>query len=580
MQNALAVYLFAIYYARLFAAPDTTGTALTEGFDTRCSRLGFSLDQGQQFIRAWSRAAFYRASALQAIIKQVGDWQVLGTAIYSHWYSVTFWPNQSLLDPEQRDWFLLALRRLAELAQSELNYPLAFQGNLQSFTLLTHRRRQNPFIPVPDPAKHPLPAELPTQQLSVDAQGHVVLQQADQSRPVQLNLPMAQTNDLLEAMATYFSEADSAALATVLADQAEQEDISQLTALLSESGCPLLLRPQLRPVQTAADQAPSRPGWDLTLVNSADQSFCYAGPLSRGLDIFHNDLSDLLRDCLKRDDLWAFDGNPDRIFALSIYYHRVIFAAPGRSGLAWSSAGSGLDWAGHKEQGRQTRRDPDLEPAKIDVQEQLSLNARDNQLVYTRQLRHQGRTNCIYELPWHLKTLLEALNPADFTRIRGNPPDAQADLRDLKRYKIHLYTYQGSSCIISGGYDQLSLPEKWPEFIASVFDLLQTYTLGDLFDPALFHTPLRRQSDLAFYYVSFNLNQAYDEGKTYCYLAKGTEYRPGDWVVVPTGPGNRETPARIVSVVYRQAADAPYPVSKLKLILRKYESKPDLGEQS
>ena len=55
----------------------------------------------------------------------------------------------------------------------------------------------------------------------------------------------------------------------------------------------------------------------------------------------------------------------------------------------------------------------------------------------------------------------------------------------------------------------------------------------------------------------------------YSYRLEDQEIHAGDYVLVPTGPTNRETMARVVSVGRYRAEVVPYPVDKAKFIIRK-----------
>lgn len=59
--------------------------------------------------------------------------------------------------------------------------------------------------------------------------------------------------------------------------------------------------------------------------------------------------------------------------------------------------------------------------------------------------------------------------------------------------------------------------------------------------------------------------------KEYCYLADTDEYEVGEFVVVPVGKGNHEAIGMIKSISYGQEKEAPFPISEIKHILRKYD---------
>ena len=66
-------------------------------------------------------------------------------------------------------------------------------------------------------------------------------------------------------------------------------------------------------------------------------------------------------------------------------------------------------------------------------------------------------------------------------------------------------------------------------------------------------------------------NVEFEEGgRTYCYLADSDEYSVGDLVVVPAGRDNHEAVARIESIEYHPAEEAPFPIEKTKRIIRKH----------
>ena len=68
--------------------------------------------------------------------------------------------------------------------------------------------------------------------------------------------------------------------------------------------------------------------WDLTLTNDENEKICLTGSLiSRPLDP-EEYLSDVIRKNLGRDDLFAFDGNPDEITRIEVNYHRLTKMKP------------------------------------------------------------------------------------------------------------------------------------------------------------------------------------------------------------------------------------------------------------
>ena len=78
----------------------------------------------------------------------------------------------------------------------------------------------------------------------------------------------------------------------------------------------------------------------------------------------------------------------------------------------------------------------------------------------------------------------------------------------------------------------------------------------------------KKPDELIFCDVTFD-----SSNRTYCYLADTDEYEAGDKVVVLAGKEQREAIVEVVSVRYITADKAPYPLDKIKHILRKHTVK-------
>lgn len=64
-------------------------------------------------------------------------------------------------------------------------------------------------------------------------------------------------------------------------------------------------------------------------------------------------------------------------------------------------------------------------------------------------------------------------------------------------------------------------------------------------------------------------------GKEYCYLSD-EDYEPGEFVIVPAGPDNRPKVVRIESVEYHPTNEAPYPLDRIKRIIRRFNKETDM----
>lgn len=128
---------FAVKYLKRYSQKTTCGHEVEEGFADECFALGFVMDCGQSFTAAYPKAhAFYDYAHLGAVIDEVTDVQLLGSAIFSEWRYITHWSmGESLLSNKHRHWFIIAFSRLAALTAEEESKP----NKIDRITLDYHR---------------------------------------------------------------------------------------------------------------------------------------------------------------------------------------------------------------------------------------------------------------------------------------------------------------------------------------------------------------------------------------------------------------------------------------------------------
>lgn len=285
--------------------------------------------------------------------------------------------------------------------------------------------------------------------------------------------------------------------------------------------------------------------WELTLTNEQGQRFWYRGSLVADRCEGTDALSDMIRAALGRNDLFVFDGNPDRVERIELSYHRYACVKAKNTPPA-----SGFD------------------QAVIDHREHLVLDRAAETVRLVRDIAPGCKVTLDCRIPGDVARFLDGIRLDAFSVVKGNPPDVIDDPKGSRDYALALLTKHGIKREVSGSYDRDGLPTDWAEFIEGVFDLLSYYDTGEIFSGRYYAEPRRRKSDLIFCHVALG-----QWGSTYSYLAQTDDYAEGDWVVVPVGHKNRETLGRIESITYRQPEDAPYPLDKIKTILRKSERK-------
>lgn len=82
-----------------------------------CEAMGFEMDCGEGFGEKYGGASF-DSVRLKRVIGEVDDIMLLGSAIYSRWRYFNHWAYsaEDILEPKNREWFIIALTRLKELA--------------------------------------------------------------------------------------------------------------------------------------------------------------------------------------------------------------------------------------------------------------------------------------------------------------------------------------------------------------------------------------------------------------------------------------------------------------------------------
>jgi len=246
---------------------------------------------------------------------------------------------------------------------------------------------------------------------------------------------------------------------------------------------------------------------------------------------------------LNRDDLFVFDGNPDRVEDLTVKYHRISKIKP-------KEVPEGASW----------------EYVTWEYWEELKIERENETLTHIKQIAEHCKQTNVYEVEGGVSNLLDAIYPEIFDYMPDVPDDIVDNLNEVRNYEIVLHSKHGEERQISGYFDKYGLPEEWADFIDKVYNFMAFYGVGELFNEAYYNKPRRRKSDYIFCDVVF------EEGcKTYCYIADDDSYEVDDMVLVTADKDNHEAIVRIVDKNYYTAENAPFPVDKAKHIIRLVE---------
>lgn len=252
-----------------------------------CEALGFPMDCGHAFSEKYGMAAS-KYDELDRIIDEVTDIGLLGSAIYSQWRYFNHWAYDaaSILEPENRAWFILALSRLAILSGEN---PFIFTGELKKIRIVSNRLGYGP-CPEPD--------EEVEQHITINSEGRVwfsayVFRQHrnghyEKSRTQNLKVGKETADKIMATFTAYFSNEYDEVFATDIGD------------------------------------------WNMELTNTEGKTYKFRGSLCSDFEVQGIDLSDLLRDSLGMPDLYVFDGNnkPDVVNRIEILYHRITKIKP------------------------------------------------------------------------------------------------------------------------------------------------------------------------------------------------------------------------------------------------------------
>lgn len=116
------IHDFAIDLLEKFQNPDIQEWQIVDdfSFEGTCTSLGFEMDCGEGIVEKFrDRGAFDEWRVLERGICRIDDIVAIGSAIFSKWSYFNQWagPDESILEPDNKKWFIIALTRLEELTR-------------------------------------------------------------------------------------------------------------------------------------------------------------------------------------------------------------------------------------------------------------------------------------------------------------------------------------------------------------------------------------------------------------------------------------------------------------------------------
>lgn len=286
--------------------------------------------------------------------------------------------------------------------------------------------------------------------------------------------------------------------------------------------------------------------WEMTITNTDNVSYHFRGSLCAGCSDKLDNVSSTIRLGLEMPKLLVFDGmaKSDRIERIVVDYHRITKIKP-------SIIPENSTW----------------EYAIWNYSEQIAIDRKNEVLEHIQNIGNGCHVSRKYHVEEGVAALLDDIGTDEFfAHTEGNPPDVIINPLETKGYKITVDYLYGEQKILTGTFDKNGLPDDFSSFAETVFNFMRFYGMGEILDRVVYGKPLRKQRDYIFCNVQFD-----DYGKTYCYMTEDDTLEAGDYVVVPTGKDNHEIIAQIESIEYHPAEDAPFPLDKIKRVIRKYD---------
>lgn len=501
--NEKQIHDFAIKWLEKYKAPKIIDREVEENFAEECFALGFEMDCGSSLKEAYlDKNVLDDYVQFKAVIDQISDVKFLGTAILSKWRGITHWSyNESLLSERNRPWFIIAFERLAYLAETNDVYPLPFQGEAKKIRIISNNVSYGPA---------PSPDEEVEQRLTLSSDGRVWfsgynfdygIDHYTIGRKFQFKLDQEKVDIIFAVFSRFFAGNFEDVFAT---------DIGS---------------------------------WEMTITNEDGRTFEFAGSLCAQYEIDGMDLSDLLREELGIENLFAFDGNdkPDAVNRITIDYNR------------------------HKKIKLNAPLGENVEGVVWDYSERIEIDRALEKLTYRQNIGSDCIVTREYQVKGGIADLLDRFDADDlFSYTEGSPDDAIENPIESRNYSITIDFKKGSQRIVTGSFDKKGLPEDWPELAEEIYSFISFYGHGEVLNPYNYKKTKRREGDYIICSVAFENN-----GKNYYYLAKDDVYKVGDFVFVPSSVDGDMTTVRIEKIEYFNEESVPYPVAKMKHIIRK-----------
>lgn len=209
--------------------------------------------------------------------------------------------------------------------------------------------------------------------------------------------------------------------------------------------------------------------------------------------------------------------------------------------------------------------------------EYLTINGKTKTIEFSREFENGNKVYHKYEVGECIDILLSYFeNNRVFERMELEEADlcssismeeeidAGLPVSEESYYSLTIYYENDKEKELGGIFDFIGLPDNYDEFINAVSDFLKIYNEGDIFDKKFYYKGKGCKGKYMFASVVFP-----GTVKSYYYLTEDESIEVGDYVIVPVGPENERKIVQVVNIEYFEKYNAPYPVDKIKRIIKK-----------
>ncbi len=203
------------------------------------------------------------------------------------------------------------------------------------------------------------------------------------------------------------------------------------------------------------------------------------------------------------------------------------------------------------------------------VNDTLKINVENETIEYIRNKFAGNQIKILCHFEEIIKENFEEIDARKlFTEFPNIPDDIVIDEDVKSSYEIVVEAENMPRKVITGQYCMEELPIDYPKIIRKVVKIIDDIELwGEIFNPAIYARPSKRKSDIIYCGIEFG-----EYSSIYHYITDDDSIEVGDTVIVPVGKNNREVEGYVAEKKYCPKEDVPYPLSKVKKIIRKIES--------